>query len=164
MIATLSLDLYAAALRYDADVLMKRLGFDQRFGRKRLASLIDDAYLTEMKVIVQLVRWHEIGLVKPYEIDVPHPVLLMIDLRRRIAASPKDYVPSFIMEGTIQRMITWWSENTITSAWRSAKTHVRVTESPTEGMCDALAEFLWELRDTLTVATSGGVQKDEVEV
>jgi hypothetical protein len=164
MIATLSLDLYAAALRYDADVLMKRLGFDQRFGRKRLASLIDDAYLTEMKVIVQLVRWHEIGLVKPYEIDVPHPALLMIDLRRRIAVSPKDYVPSFIMEGTIQRMITWWSENTITSAWRSVKAHVRVAESPTEGMCDALAEFLWELRDTLTVATSGGVQKDEVEV
>lgn len=33
------------------------------------AELIDETYLIELKVIVQLVRWYEIGLVTPGEID-----------------------------------------------------------------------------------------------
>ena len=146
-------DLYTAALESDAAMLMQRLGFDDRFGRKRLDDLVDDRYQTELMVIVQLVRWHEIGLVKPYEIDVPHPTVLMVDLRRRIAASPKDYVPSFIMQGTIGRMIRWWAENTVTSSWRTVRAHVRLPE-PTDGLCDALADFIWDVRDVLTATGS----------
>ena len=85
-------DLYAAALHSDATTLMQRVGFDDLIGRKRFADLINETYLIELKVIVQLVRWYEIGLVKTGEIDVPHPSLLMIDLRRRIQASPNKHV------------------------------------------------------------------------
>jgi len=116
MIATPSLELYAAALHSDATTLMRRVGFDDRIGRKRFADLINETYLIELKVIVQLVRWYEIGLIEPGEIDVPHPTLLMIDLRRRIQASPNKHVSSFIMDGTLERMVAWWSTNTITTA------------------------------------------------
>lgn len=116
MIATPSLDLYAAALHSDATTLMQRVGFDDLIGRKRFADLINETYLIELKVIVQLVRWYEIGLVKPGEIDVPHPSLLMIDLRRRIQASPNKHVSSFVMDGTFERMVAWWSTRGISRA------------------------------------------------
>lgn len=64
---------------------MQRVGFDDRIGRKRIFDLIDRCYEIDLMVVVQLVRWYEIGLVKPGEIDVPHPAMLMIDLGRRRA-------------------------------------------------------------------------------
>jgi hypothetical protein len=87
-----AIGLYIAALTSDATTLMRRVGFNDRIGRKRLCDLISDLYTTELMAIVQLVRWYEIGLVKPGEIDVPHPVVRMTDLRRRIATSPREYV------------------------------------------------------------------------
>lgn len=163
MIATPSLDLYIAALESDATTLMQRIGFDDRIGRKRIADLINDLYLTELMVIVQLVRWYEIGLLKPYEIDVPHPAVLMIDLRRRIAASPKTYAASPVLLQTLGQMMTWWSENTITTAWRSVKAHVQLADEPAIGLCDALADFLWEVRDALTATASNAKQMNEVQ-
>ncbi len=163
MIATPSLDLYAAALHSDATTLMRRVGFDDRIGRKRFADLIDETYLIELKVIVQLVRWYEIGLVTPGEIDVPHPALLMIDLRRRIQASPNKHVSSFVMDGTLERMVAWWSTNTITTAWRSAKVHVRVADEPADALCDAVADFLWDVREVLLANSGKAIQKKEVQ-
>ncbi len=163
MIATPSLDLYIAALESDATTLMRRIGFDDRIGRKRIADLIDDMYLTELMVIVQLVRWYEIGLLKPEEIDVQHPTVLMIDLRRRIAASPKTYVVSPVLLDTLGQMMAWWSKNTITSAWRSVKAHVRLADEPASGLCNALAEFLWQVRDVLVATGSNPNQINEVQ-
>ena len=120
MIATPSLDLYAAALHSDATTLMQRVGFDDRIGQKRFADLIDETYLIELKVIVQLVRWYAIGLVTPVEIDVPHPALLMFDLRRRIQASPNKHVSSFVMDGTLERMVAWTRHTTIRAPRRVA--------------------------------------------
>lgn len=163
MIATPSLELYAAALHSDATAVMQREGFADRIGRKRFVDLIDETYLVELKVIVQLVRWYEIGLVKPGEIDVPHPALLMIDLRRRIQAWPNKHVSSYIMDGTFERMVAWWCANTITTAWRSAKIHVRVTDEPADALCDAVADFLWDVREALLSNSSEAVQKKEVQ-
>lgn len=163
MTTTDSLDLYAVALRSDATTLMQRVGFDDRIGRKRIFDLIDGLYEIDLMVVVQLVRWYEIGLVKPGEIDVPHPAMLMIDLRRRIAASPDVYKPSFIMEGTIERMIAWWTANTITASWRSVKAHVRVADEPVNALCDALADFLWEIRDALPMKENKAMQTNEVK-
>lgn len=143
---------YCTALATDAEALMKRLGFDDRFGRKRLHQLVAEPYLFELKVIVQLVRWHEIGLVAPHEIDLPHPALLMIDLCRRIAESPTTHVPSWIMDGTIARMVAWWQQNTVTSSWRSVKAHVRVADAA-DDIADALADFLWDTRSMLSHST-----------
>lgn len=67
MTTTDSLDLYALALRSDATTLMQRVGFDDRIGRKRIFDLIDECYEIDLMVVVQLVRWYEIGLVKPGE-------------------------------------------------------------------------------------------------
>ena len=164
MTTTDSLDLYALALRSDAMTLMQRVGFDDRVGRKRIFDLIDGCYEIDLMVVVQLVRWYEIGLVQPGEIDVPHPAMLMIDLRRRIAASPDAYKPSFIMEGTIERMIAWWTANTITSSWRSVKAHVRVVDEPVDTLCDALADFLWAVRDMVPTKENKSVQTEEVTV
>ncbi len=164
MTTTDSLDLYAVALRSDATTLMQRVGFDDRIGRKRIFDLIDGCYEIDLMVIVQLVRWYEIGLLKPDEIDVPHPAMLMIDLRRRIAASPGLYKWSFIMEGTIERMIAWWTANTITSSWRSVKAHVRVADEPVGALCDALSDFLWEIRDVVPMKENKAIQKKEVNV
>lgn len=161
MIATKALELYVAALQSDATTLMQRVGFDDRVGRQRLLDLIDGRYRFELMVIVQLVRWYEIGLAKPGEIDVPPPELLMSDLRRRIAASPNKHVSSFIMNGTFQRMVAWWTENTITTAWRSVKVHVRASGT-TNDLCDAVADFLWEARNVLTVGNSRGNRQKEV--
>ena len=149
MIATQSLELYVAALQYDATTLMQRIGFDDRYEGQHLLDLVDGCYRIELMVIVQLVRWYEIGLVKPGEIDVPHPAILMVDLRRRIAASPEAHQWSFIMEGTIERMIAWWTDHTITSSWRSVKAHVRIAGDPADSLFDALADFLWEVRDAV---------------
>jgi hypothetical protein len=84
---------YIAALTSDATTLMRRVGFNDRIGRKRLCDLISDLYTTELMAIVQLVRWYESGLVKPGEIDVPHPVVRMTDLRRRIATRVRRVEP-----------------------------------------------------------------------
>ena len=148
-------DLYAAALESDATSLMKRLGFDDRLGKKRLTDVVSDLYITELMVIVQLVRWHEIGLVKPYELDVPHPELLMRDLRRRIALSPRAYVASDVLLRTLGVMMGWWSENTVTAAWRSVKAHVRI-DAPADEIVDAIADFLWDIRDVLSATASCG--------
>ena len=127
----------------------------QKFGFRRL-------YTTELMVIVQLVRWYEIGLLKPYELDVPHPAVLMTDLRRRVAMSPKEYVASSELLRSLGRMMAWWSENTVTTAWRSVKTHVRVADPP-DHLCDTVADFLWELRDVLVAATGQNTESKEVQ-
>lgn len=164
MTTTDSFDRYALALRSDATTLMQRVGFDDRIGRKRIFDLIDECYEIDLMVVVQLVRWYEIGLVTPGEIDVPHPAMLMIDLRRRIAASPDAYKPSSIMEGTIERMIAWWTANTVTSSWRSVKAHVRAVDEPIDALCDALADFLWEIRDVVPMKENKTMQKKDVKV
>ena len=79
---------FKAAIEADAEVELKRLGFDDKFGRKRLHQLVHEAYVLELMTIAQTARWYEIGLVTPQELDVVHPTTLMIDLRRRIATSP----------------------------------------------------------------------------
>jgi hypothetical protein len=144
---------YCTALATDAETLMKRLGFDDRFGPKRLHQLVAEPYRFELKVVFQLVRWHEIGLVRPHEIDLPHPALLMVDLRRRIAASPTTHVPALIMDGTIARMVAWWQQHTVTSSWRSVKAHVRVADEA-DDLADALADFLWDTRSMLAHSTA----------
>lgn len=154
--------LYAVALQSDAVALMKRLGFDDRFGRKRLADLINDLYITELMVIVQLVRWHEIGLVKPYELNVPHPQVLMVDLRQRIALSPREYVASNVLLRALGAMMAWWSENTVTTAWRSVKAHVQI-DVPADGIVDAIADFLWDVRDVLSANASCGDLNRQVQ-
>jgi hypothetical protein len=52
------------------------------------------------------------------------------------------------MDYTLVRMMTWWQNNTVTSAWRSLKAHVRVTETSSD-LADALADFLWNVRGIL---------------
>lgn len=156
-------DLYIAALESDATSLMKRLGFDDRLGRKRLADVISDLYITELMVIVQLVRWHEIGLVKPYELDVPHPEVLMGDLRQRIARSPREYVASDVLLRALGVMMAWWSENTVTTAWRSVKAHVQI-DVPADGIVDAIADFLWDVRDALSATASCGDHERQVQL
>jgi len=146
---------FKAAIEADAEVEFKRLGFDDRFGRKRLSDLIHEAYVLELMVIAQMVRWFEIGLVSPQELNVVHPTTLMIDLRRRIASSPHEHVRSSAMDFTLGRMMSWWQQHTVTSAWRSLKTHIRVGESSSD-LADALADFLWSVRDDLAATTDGG--------
>jgi hypothetical protein len=85
---------------------------------------------------------------------LPLPATLMIDLRRRIAASPTEHVRSPRMDYALVRMMTWWQHHTVTSAWRSLKAHVRVTETSTD-LADALADFLWNVRGILGTATDG---------
>ncbi len=145
---------FKTALETDAEIQLKRLGFDDTFGRKRLHHLIHEAYVLELMVIAQMTRWFEIGLVTPHELDLAHPTALMIDLRCRIAASPKDYIRSPAMDYTLVRMMTWWQHHTVTSAWRSLKAHVRATETPTD-LADALADFLWNVREILDTPTDG---------
>ena len=145
---------FHAAIEADAEVELKRLGFDEKFGRKRLAELVHEGYILELMTIAQMARWYEIGLVTPQELNVAHPTALMIDLRRRIAASPKEHIRSSAMDYTLVRMMTWWQHHTVTSAWRSLKAHVRVTETSTD-LADALAEFLWNVRGILGTATDG---------
>jgi len=145
---------YKTALETDAELQLKRLGFDDKFGRKRLHDLIHEAYVLELMAIAQMTRWFEIELVTPRELNVAHPTALMIDLRCRIATSPKDYIRSPAMDYTLVRMMTWWQHHTVTSAWRSLKAHVRATESPTD-LADALADFLWNVRGILDMPTDG---------
>ena len=104
--------------------------------------------------IAQMARWFEIGLVTPQELNVAHPTTLMIDLRRRIAASPTEHVHSPAMDYTLVRMMTWWQHHTVTSAWRSLKAHVRVTDTPAN-LADALADFLWNVRGILGTPADG---------
>jgi hypothetical protein len=139
---------FKAALEADAEIELKRLGFDDRFGNKRLSDLIHEAYIFELMTIAQMARWFEIGLVTPQELAVTHPTVLMIDLRRRIAASPQVHIRSAAMDHTFCRMMAWWQQHTVTSAWRSLKAHVRVPHVSTD-LADALADFIWTLRDTL---------------
>jgi hypothetical protein len=104
-----------------------------------------------------MTRWFEIGLVTPQELGVVHPTTLMIDLRARIAASPTEHVRSSAMDYTLARMMTWWQHHTVTSAWRSLKAHVRVTETSTD-LADALADFLWNVRGILGTPSDGDQQ------
>ncbi len=143
---------FKAAIEADAEIQLKRFGFDDRFGRKRLHNLVHEAYVLELMTIAQMARWFEIGLVTPQELNVAHPTLLMIDLRRRIAASPTDHIRSPAMDYTLGRMMTWWQHHTVTSAWRSLKAHVRVTSTSSD-LADALADFLWSVRETLDTPT-----------
>jgi len=145
---------FKAAIEADAEVELKRLGFDDKFGRKRLHQLVHEAYVLELMTIAQMVRWFEIGLVTPQELNVAHPTTLMIDLRRRIATSPTEHIRSPAMDYTLGQMMTWWQQHTVTSAWRSLKTHVRVTDTSTD-LADALADFLWDVRDILGTPAGG---------
>ena len=147
---------FKAALEADAAVELPRLGFDDRFGHRRLTALIHDAYVLELMVIAQMARLFEIGLVTPHELAVPHPTVLMVDLRARIAASPRDHIRSPAADYTLVRMMTWWQHHTVTSAWRSLKAHVRVTETSTD-LADAVADFLWNVRYLLD-PQAGGAQ------
>ena len=81
----------------------------------------------------------------------------MIDLRRRIAASPTEHVPSPAMDYTLVRMMTWWEQHTVTSAWRSLKAHVRVNHTSSD-LADALADFLWNVRGILGTRPDGAQQ------
>lgn len=146
---------FKAAVEADADVELKRLGFDDRFGRKRLQDLIHEAYVLELMVIAQMVRWYEIRLVSPQELTVVHPTVLMIDLRQRIAASPQEHIRSEMMDYTLCRMWSWWKQNTLTTAWRSLKAHVRVAHS-SDDLADALADFIWDARGLLGPVHDGG--------
>ena len=145
---------FKAAIEADAEIQLKRLGFDDKFGRKRLHHLVHEAYVLEVMIIAQMIQWFEIGLVTPQELDVVHPTALMTDLRRRIAASPKEHIRSTAMDYTLVRMMTWWQHNTVTSAWRSLKAHIRVTETSTD-LADALADFLWNARKMLGTPDNG---------
>ena len=145
---------FKAAIEADAEVQLKRLGFDDKVGRKRLHDLVHEAYVLELMTIAQMARWFEIGLVTPQELNVAHPTTLMIDLRRRIAASPTEHIRSPAMDYTLGRMMTWWQHHTVTSAWRSLKAHVRVTDTPTD-LADALADFLWNVRGILDAPADG---------
>ena len=148
---------FKAAIEADADVQLQRLGFDDKFGRKRLHNLVHEAYVLELMTIAQMARWFEIGLVTPQELNVVHPTTLMIDLRRRIATSPKEHIRSTTMDYTLGRMMTWWQHHTVTSAWRSLKAHVRATENSTD-LAEALADFLWNVRGILGTHTDGDQQ------
>jgi len=153
-LSTADLD-FKAALEADAAAALPRLGFDDRVGRRRrLTSLIHEGYVLELMVIAQMARWFEIGLVTPQELAVPHPTALMIDLRARIAASPREHVRSPAADFTLVRMMNWWQENTVTSAWRSLKAHIRVTETSMD-LADAVADFLWNARDFLDWQADG---------
>lgn len=145
---------FKAAIETDAEIQLKRLGFDDKFGRKRLHHLVHEAYVLELMTIAQMTRWFEIGLVTPQELGVVHPTTLMIDLRARIAASPTEHVRSTAMDYTLVRMMAWWQQHTVTSAWRSVKAHVRVTQTSTD-LADALADFLWNVRGILDVPADG---------
>lgn len=145
---------FKAAIEADAEVQLKRLGFDDKFGRKRLHQLVHEAYVLELMTIAQMTRWFEIGLVTPQELGVVHPTTLMIDLRARIAASPTEHVRSSAMDYTLGRMMTWWQHHTVTSAWRSLKAHVRATETSTD-LADTLADFLWNVRGILGTPADG---------
>ncbi len=144
---------FKAAIETDANVQFKRFGFDDRFGQKRLTDLIDECYVLELMTIVQMVRWFEIGLVTPQELDVVHPTTLMIDLRQRIAASPLEHVRSPAMDCTLRRMVTWWQQHTITSAWRQLKAHVRVPHT-SHDLADAVADLIWNTRHILVPQSS----------
>lgn len=61
---------YKTALETDAEIQLKRLGFDDKFGRKRLNDLIHEAYVLELMAIAQMTRWFEIELVTPHELNV----------------------------------------------------------------------------------------------
>jgi len=145
---------FTAALEADAEIELKRLGFDDRFGRKRLSDLIHEAYIFELMLIAQMMRWFEIGLVTAQELAVSHPTALMIDLRRRIATSPKEHVRSPAMDYAFERMLAWWQQHTITSAWRSLKAHVRV-EDTSNDLADAIADFLWNIRPLVPHPSEG---------
>lgn len=145
---------FHAAIEADAEVELKRLGFDEKFGRKRLADLIHEGYILELMTVAQMARWYEIGLVTPQELNVAHPTALMIDLRKRIAAAPKEHIRSSAMDYTLVRMMTWWQHHTITSAWRSLRAHVRVTE-PSHDLADAVADFIWNARSLLGTPHDG---------
>ena len=136
---------YSTALAADSKTLLNRLGFDDNW----LEDCIASRYLFELKAIVQMVRWYEIGLLIPYELNLPYPQLLMIDLRKRIAASPATHVASLVMDDTIIRMRTWWKQHTITSSWQSVQAHVRMSNPP-QDLADAFADFLWDTREILT--------------
>ena len=71
---------FKTAIEADAEIQLKRLGFDDKIGRKRLHHLVHEAYELELMTIAQMTRWFEIGLVTPQELNVVHPTTLMIDL------------------------------------------------------------------------------------
>jgi hypothetical protein len=58
------------------------------------------------------------------------------------------------MDHTLVRMMTWWKRHTVTSAWRSLKAYIRVTETSTD-LADALADFLWNAREMLATPAHG---------
>ena len=47
---------FKAAIEADAEVQLKRLGFDDKFGRKRLHDLVHEAYVLELMAIAQMTR------------------------------------------------------------------------------------------------------------
>lgn len=146
---------YLSAVENDAAVQCRILGFDDRFGSKRLSDLVHEAYVFEFMVIAQVVRWYSIGLLVPGEISLVHPSLLMEDLRRRLRLSPHEYIRSPAMDATIVRMAAWWQTHTITSAWRHIQAHVR-TQGEAPELADALADFLWGSRHHFTA--KGGTE------
>lgn len=156
MVATPAGDPYAAALVKDASAMIPRVGLGEPIGRSRLCDLIHDSFLVELLVVLQLVRWLEIRLMKPGDIDLPPIPLLMVDLRARIAASPRHYTPSFIMDGTRARMEAWWRRNTLVSSWRSVDAHFRIRGTTPPDIGPALADLLWESRGVLSATTTRG--------
>jgi hypothetical protein len=94
--------------------------------------------------------------VSPQELNVYHPNLLLDDLRERITRSPLYHLPSPMMEHTKERMCSWWQQHTVTSAWRNLQAHVCIHEGD-EALAEAVADFMWSVRDVLTNQTSEGV-------
>jgi hypothetical protein len=139
---------YLTALEHDAAVVFEQIGFDDRFGSKRLQDLVHEAYVFELKLIVQYLRWLSIGLLVPGELPHYHPHLLMEDLRRRIRTSPQVYIASTAMDGMVRRMRFWWQTNTVWSAWRHLQAHVQ-TRGEAPELADAIADLLWGSRHIL---------------
>jgi hypothetical protein len=139
---------YLSALQNDAAILCEQVGFDDRFGRKRLPDLVHEAYLLEFMVIVQYVRWLSIGLLSPDDLPHYHPDPLMEDLRRRIRTSPKEHIRSAAMDTMVVRMASWWQTNTVWSAWRHLRAHVQ-TRGEAPELADAIAGLLWGSRHIL---------------
>ena len=140
-----------AALEADSKAMFEMCGFEQTLHGVPIEEIISADYVTDLKLIVQMVRWYMIGLVSPQELAVYHPVALMEDLRSRMKRSRLQYLPSQAMEHTTAHMIAWWEQNTITSSWRTMKAHAQIGQCPAD-ITDALADFLWQFRDIITAS------------
>jgi hypothetical protein len=147
---------FQLALQADSEVMFDLCGFGQMFNGLPLDHLLATEYLTELKTAVQIVRWYMIGLVSPQELNVYHPNLLLDDLRERITRSPLYHLPSPMMEHTKERMRSWWQQHTVTSAWRNLQAHVRIHDG-SEALAEAVADFMWSVRDVLTNQSTEGV-------